>query len=302
MDDKGQEFRCGFVAVVGRPNVGKSTLINAILGSKVSIVSPKPQTTRHRILGVHSQPDYQAVFIDTPGLHRNASRAMNRMMNRTASSALMDAEVVIFVSEAHTWKDEDQDVLERLENVRAPVIAVLNKVDQVKPKSALLGAIADMNGRMTFSEIIPLSARRHENLDSLLEVLPAYLPVSPPLFPAEMVTDRSDLFQISELVREKLTLQLRDEVPYGLTVQIERFEEEEDGRAVVHAVIWVERSSQKGIVIGKGGAMLKEIGRSARLEISRQLGRPVHLELWVKVKSNWANNEKDLQSLGYESP
>jgi len=296
------DFRCGFVAVVGRPNVGKSTLINAILGSKVSIVSPKPQTTRHRILGVYSMPGYQAVFIDTPGLHRNASRAMNRMMNRTASTALMDAEVVIFVTEAHTWRPEDQDVLDRLSTLRAPVIAVLNKVDQVKPKSALLGAIAEMNERMSFAEIIPLSARRKENLGSLLDVLPSYLPASPPLFPVEMVTDRSDLFQVSELIREKLTLQLRDEVPYGLTVQIERFETEDDGRAVVHAVIWVERDSQKGIVIGKGGAMLKEIGRSARLEISRQLGRPVHLELWVKVKSNWANNEKDLQSLGYEAP
>ena len=302
MDEQEDGFRCGFVAVVGRPNVGKSTLINAILGSKVSIVSPKPQTTRHRILGVYSQESFQAVFIDTPGLHRNASRAINRMMNRTASSALMDAEVVIFVSEAHSWKEEDQDVLNRLSRVDVPTLAVLNKVDQVKPKSALLATIAEMSNRMDFAEIIPLSARRQDNLEALLEVLPKYLPASPPLFPQDMVTDRSDLFQISELVREKLTLQLRDEVPYGLTVQIERFEDDEDGRAVVHAVIWVERDSQKGIVIGKGGAMLKEIGRSARLDIGRQLGRPVHLELWVKVKSNWANNEKDLQSLGYEAP
>ena len=302
MDEQEDGFRCGFVAVVGRPNVGKSTLINAILGSKVSIVSPKPQTTRHRILGVYSQESFQAVFIDTPGLHRNASRAINRMMNRTASSALMDAEVVIFVSEAHSWKEEDQDVLNRLSRVDVPTLAVLNKIDQVKLKSALLATIAEMSNRMDFAEIIPLSARRQDNLEALLEVLPKYLPASPPLFPQDMVTDRSDLFQISELVREKLTLQLRDEVPYGLTVQIERFEDDEDGRAVVHAVIWVERDSQKGIVIGKGGAMLKEIGRSARLDIGRQLGRPVHLELWVKVKSNWANNEKDLQSLGYEAP
>ena len=165
---------------------------------------------------------------------------------------------------------------------------MLNKVDQVKPKSALLGAIAEMNDRMSFAEIIPLSAWRKENLDSLLDVLPTYLPKSPPLFPVEMITDRSDIFRIGELIREKLTLMLRDELPYGL--------------AVVHAIIWVERDSQKGIVIGKGGAMLKDIGRSARLAISRQLDRPVHLELWVKVKSNWANNEKDLQSLGYEAP
>ena len=225
-----------------------------MLGSKISIVSPKPQTTRHRILGVHSQPGYQAVFIDTPGLHRNASRAMNRMMNRTASSALTDAEVVIFVSEAHTWKAEDQDVLDRLSDIRSPVIAVLNKVDQVKPKSALLGAIAEMNDRMSFAEIIPLSAWRKENLDSLLDVLPTYLPKSPPLFPVEMITDRSDIFRIGELIREKLTLMLRDELPYGLTVQIERFEIEDDGRAVVHAIIWGRR----------GGALEQRDGEKQR--------------------------------------
>lgn len=304
MSDVAESFRCGFVAVVGRPNVGKSTLINAILGEKITIVSPKPQTTRHRILGVYSTDRYQAVFIDTPGLHRDAGKAMNRLMNRTAATALADAEVVIFVSEANAWRVGDEDVLKRLQRIQAavPVIAVLNKVDLVKPKSALLRAIGEMSGRHEFAEIVPLSARRRDNLDSLLDILPGYLPVSPPLFPLDMITDRSDVFQISELIREKLTLKLRDEVPYGLTVQVERLETEADGRTVVHAVIWVERDSQKGIVIGRGGAMLKDVGRSARIEISRRLGKPVHLELWVKVKSNWANNEKDLQNLGYEAP
>ena len=297
------EFVCGFVAVVGRPNVGQSTLINHILGSKVSIVSPKPQTTRHRILGVHTAEDYQAVFIDTPGLHRDAGRAMNRLMNRTAAAALMDAEVILFVSEAHTWRDEDADVLKRLGNAKAPVIAVLNKVDQVAKKDRLLGTIAELSERFDFAEIVPISAKTGDNVQMLLKTLREYLPESPPLFPPEMLTDRSEAFQISELIREKLTLQLRDELPYGSTVQIEKLDRDPDtDRRIVHAVIWVERDSQKGIVIGKGGSMLKSIGQSARREISRRLGEPVHLELWVKVKSNWANNEQDLQNLGYERP
>lgn len=295
------EFVCGFVAVVGRPNVGKSTLINGILGTKVSIVSPKPQTTRHRILGVHTADDYQAVFIDTPGLHRDAGRAMNRMMNRTAAAALLDAEVVLFVCEAHTWRDEDDDVLKRLKSAKAPVIAVLNKVDQIPKKDQLLATISDMMQRFDFAEIVPVSAKKGDNVAGLLETLRTYLPASPPLFPPEMLTDRGEAFQISELIREKLTLQLRDELPYGSTVQIERLERDPDtDRRIIHAVIWVERDSQKGIVIGKGGNMLKSIGQSARREISRRLGEPVHLELWVKVKSNWANNEQDLQSLGYD--
>jgi GTP-binding protein Era len=294
-------FRCGFVAVVGRPNVGKSTLINAILGSKISIVSPKPQTTRHRILGVYTAAGCQIVFIDTPGLHRNAGKAMNRLMNRTAAAALADAEAVLFVCEAGSWRDEDQDVLERIRRVSVPVIAVLNKIDRVRPRARLLADIAAMSDRYDFDEIVPVSARRGDNLDSLLAAIPAYLPLSPPLFPVETVTDRSEVFRMSEIIREKLTLNLRDELPYGLTVQIERFERE-DGRVVVHAIIWVERDSQKRIVIGKGGSMLKTVGRSARIEISRMLDLPVHLELWVKVKENWADSDKDLQSLGYDAP
>lgn len=294
-------FRCGFAAVVGRPNVGKSTLVNAIVGSKVSIVSPKPQTTRHRILGVLSTTGHQVVFVDTPGLHRNAGNAMNRMMNRAAANALADADVILFVCEARAWREEDADVLDRVRKLSTPVIAVLNKVDLVKPKSLLLEAIEALSSRHDFAEIVPLSARRRDNLDSLLEALPAYLPVSPPLFPVEMLTDRSEAFRIGELIREKLTLQLRDELPYGLTVQIERLLRE-DERTTVHAIIWVERESQKRIVIGKGGSMMKRIGKSARLAIARLLDRPVHLELWVKVKNNWADSEKDLQSLGYDAP
>lgn len=294
-------FHCGFVAVVGRPNVGKSTLINTILGSKVSIVTPKPQTTRHRILAVDSQDTYQAIYIDTPGIHRKAAKAMNRLMNRTAANALIDADLVLFVTEAHRWTEEDQDVLERLAAVKAPVIAVLNKIDKVHPKEALLEALAAMSDRRDFEAVVPISARRRDDVDKLIELVPRFLPESGPLFPEDMITDRSEHFRAAEIIREKLTLSLRQEVPYGLTVQIERYERDEHGVAI-HAVIWVERDSQKGIVVGKGGNVLKKVGRAARLDLKEQLAVPVHLELWVKVKDNWADSEKDLLNLGYESP
>jgi len=294
-------FRCGFVAVVGRPNVGKSTLINTILGSKVSIVTPKPQTTRHRILGVDSHAEHQVIYVDTPGIHRNANKAMNRLMNRTAANALIDADLVLFVTEATRWTEEDQDVLQRLESVKAPVVALLNKIDKVHPKEALLEALSVMSARRDFAEVIPISARRRDGLKSLTELVRDYMPESEPLFPEDMLTDRSEDFRAAEVVREKLTLALRQEIPYGLTVQVERFEKDENGIAM-HAVIWVERDSQKGIVVGKGGTLLKKIGRAARLELKAQYRVPVHLELWVKVKDNWADNEQDLMRLGYESP
>jgi GTP-binding protein Era len=296
-----QAFRCGFVAVVGRPNVGKSTLINAILGHKISIVTPRPQTTRHRILGVESRQDCQIIFVDTPGLHRKARKAMNRMMNRTAASALADADVVLFVTEANRWTVEDQDVLKRLKSVSNPVIAVLNKIDKVHPKELLLETIAEMSERYDFAEVIPISAKREDNLDRLMKVLPEFLPESEPLFPDDMVTDRSQSFRAAEIIREKLTMNLRQEVPYGVSVQIERYIEDETGIGI-DAIIWVERDSQKGIVVGKDGSVLKKVGRAARLELKADAGVPVHLELWVKVKENWADSEKDLMRLGYESP
>jgi GTP-binding protein Era len=295
------EYRCGLVAVIGRPNVGKSTLINAVMGRKVSIVTAKPQTTRHRILAVHTTNEAQIIFVDTPGLHRKAGKAMNRLMNRTAAHALSDADVVLFVSDATRWTDEDDDVLKRLKNVRAPVLAVINKVDRVAPKEKLLELIAAMAARREFAEIVPVSALKQDNLDGLMALLPGFLPESPPLFPEDMHTDRSREFHAAELIREKLTLMLHQELPYGLTVQVERYLEDDKGVAI-NAIIWVERDSQKGIVVGKGGAVLKRVGRAARLELSEQLGRSVHLELWVKVKSNWADSEQDLASFGYESP
>ncbi len=294
-------MRCGYVAVVGRPNVGKSTLINALVGTKISIVTAKPQTTRHRILAVLTTDDAQIIFVDTPGLHRKAGKAMNRLMNRTAANALADADIVLFVTEAERWLDEDGDVMRRLQSVTAPVVAVLNKVDLVQPKEKLLQLMSRMADRHDFADIVPVSAKKGDNLDRLLSLLPGYLPESPALFPEHMRTDRSDEFHAAEVIREKLTLSLHQEVPYGLTVQIEGFGREKDGIAI-DAVIWVERASQKGIVVGKGGSVLKRVGTAARLELREHFACPVHLELWVKVKDNWADSEADLLRLGYESP
>ena len=294
-------FRAGFVAVVGRPNVGKSTLINRIVGEKISIVTSKPQTTRHRILAIHTTSDVQIVFVDTPGLHRNAEKAMNRMMNRTAANAIADADAVLFVLEADRFTAEDGDVLKRLRGCKHPVIAVLNKVDRVRPKERLLEHIGALDERADFAEIVPVSAQSGDNVDALLAALPRHLPASPPLFPEDTATDRSAEFRAAEIVREKLTVFLRDELPYGVTVEIERYERDAAGLAI-GAIGWVERDSQKGIVVGKQGSMLKRVGRAARLDLKRILAVPVHRELWVKVKDNWADSEADLLRLGYESP
>jgi GTP-binding protein Era len=237
-------FRCGFAAIVGRPNVGKSTLVNALLGRKISIVSPKPQTTRHRILGILTRPDVQIVFVDTPGLHPTARRAMNRHMNRAALASLQDADVNLFVVEALRWTGEDQRVLDELMKQARPIILLINKVDKVFPKDRLLPFIDELRGRAPFAEVMPLSALKGANVDELRHLIAKHMPESPPHFPADQVTDRSKEFLAAEIVREKLTLRLRQELPYGLTVVIEQFKEE-DGRLFINAVIWVERSGQR---------------------------------------------------------
>jgi GTPase len=293
------DHRCGFAAIVGRPNVGKSTLLNALLGQKVSIVSPKPQTTRHRILGILTRPDAQVIFVDTPGLHSTARRAMNRQMNRAALASLQDADVNLLVVEALHWSDEDQRALDELTRQGRPIILVISKVDKVQAKERLLPFIEELSRKAHFAEVIPLSALKGSNLAQLPALIAQHLPHSPAHFPADQLTDRSQEFRAAEIVREKLTLRLHQELPYGLTVGIEQFKEE-DGRLLVNAVIWVERSGQKAIVIGQAGEQLKEVGRSARIEMSNLFKRPVHLELWVKVKENWSDNEAALRQLGYE--
>lgn len=290
---------CGFVAIVGRPNVGKSTLLNALLGCKVSIVSPKPQTTRHRILGILNGTEWQIVFVDTPGLHSNERRAMNRYMNRAARASLSDADVNLFVVEALAWTDDDARVLDYLIKCGRPIVLAINKVDTVYPKERLLPYMQELKLKTDFAAILPLSGLKRDGLAQLPALLAEHLPISPPHFPIEQVTDRSPLFQAAEIVREKLTWRLHQELPYGISVQIESLAEEA-GRLTIHAVIWVERTGQKAIVIGQGGERLKEIGRAARLELKRLFNKPVHLELWVKVKENWSDNEAALRQLGFE--
>ena len=293
-------FRCGLATLVGRPNVGKSTLLNALLSRKISIVTPKPQTTRHRIAGVLTLPEAQVVFLDTPGLHRGARRAMNRTMNRIASHALAEADVILFLVSALQWTDEDEDVLLRVQKHEVKTFLIVNKVDRVSPKERLLPFIEEIAARGDFEEIFPVSALKRDNLEPLLEAVTLALPKSEPMYPPGQVTDRSDAFQAAEIIREKLMWQLQQELPYDTGVEIESYEEE-DRVVKVAAVIWVERAGQKAIVIGKGGARLKEIGKSARLELERIKKRSAHVELWVRVKENWSDDERALRRLGYDS-
>jgi GTP-binding protein Era len=293
-------FRAGQVAIVGRPNVGKSTLVNALVGRKVSIVTAKPQTTRHRILGVVTRPDAQLVLVDTPGLHESARRVMNQYMNRVAITTLHDAQVIVFVVEATQFNDEDVWVWERVRGLKQPLFLVVNKVDRVHPKDRLLPFLEEMATRIPVSGIIPVSALESDNLERLIDLVASRLPASPPLFAADVLTDRDEPFHAAEVVREKLTLKLREELPYGINVQIERFADE-GKRLMINAVIWVERAGQKAIVIGQGGERLKEIGRLARVELCDLWQRSVHLELWVKVKENWADSEMALRQFGYDT-
>ena len=293
------EFRSGFAALVGRPNVGKSTLLNALVGQKLSIVTPRPQTTRHRILGILTTPAAQIAFVDTPGLHTGGSRALNKAMNRTATAALEDADLTVLVVEALKWTSEDDLALQRIVRSGRPSIAAVNKIDRVRPRERLLPYLAQLGARHAFLAIVPLSALRGDNLEDLRDTIAAHLPRSPPLFPDGELTDRGLTFRIAETIREKLTLELNQEVPYGIAVEVERLTEE-DPQLTVDAAIWVDREGQKPIVIGARGERLKRVGRAARLALNELLGRRVHLNLWVKVRANWADNARALKELGVE--
>lgn len=290
--------RCGYVAIVGRPNVGKSTLLNHILGQKLAITSRKPQTTRHTMLGIKTEGAVQAVYVDTPGLHKNNEKALNRYMNKSAAAALKDVDVVVFVVDRTRWTDEDQMVLERVQYVQGPVIIAVNKTDRLEEKSELLPHLTWLQEQLPKAEIVPISAQHGHNLDALERLVADNLPENEHFFSEDQITDRSSRFLAAELVREKIMRQLGAELPYQITVEIEEFKH--DGRTLhIHALILVERDGQKKIIIGDGGERIKRIGQDARKDMEVMFDSKVMLNLWVKVKGGWSDDERALRSLGY---
>ncbi len=294
--------RAGHVAVIGRPNVGKSTLVNALVGAKVSIVSPRPQTTRHRLLGIATFPEGQLLLVDTPGIHREQKRAMNRLMNRAARGALEGVDAALLVVRAGQWDDEDTLAYDALKNAGLPVVLVVNQVDRVPDKATLLPYLARVSEGRDFAGVHPISALKRSGLDALVRTVLAQLPEQPPLYGEDEITDKSQRFLAGELVREQLMRQLGEELPYATTVEIERFVEEPSPKGVllrIGAVIWVERDGQKKIVIGKGGERLREIGAKSRLQMERLFGSKVFLETWVRVREGWSDDEAALRAFGY---
>ena len=295
-----EDTHCGYVAIVGRPNVGKSTLMNHILGQKLSITSRRPQTTRHQILGIKTHGASQAVYVDTPGLHLKEHKAINRYMNKAAASSLKDVDVVVMVIDRTYWTDDDDLVLEKVKATKAPVILCLNKVDHVKDKGALLPYLGELAEKHDFEEIVPISAMKGHNVEALEALIESRLPTSMHYFPDSQVTDKSQRFLAAEMVREKIMRQLGEELPYSVTVEIEEFKQKKN---ILHvsALILVERSGQKKIVIGEKGEQIKIIGRDARKDMERFFDSKVMLNLWVKVKGGWSDDERALKSLGYRN-
>ena len=291
-------MNCGYVALIGRPNVGKSTLMNHLLGQKLSITSRKPQTTRHRILGIKTTSAGQAIFMDTPGMHSDEKKVLNRYLNKTADSTLLGVDVVVWLLDGLYWHEYDERIFKKLENAGLPVILVVNKVDKIQDKQAVLAFFAEAKQKYPFEQIVPVSALKNTNLDVLEQQIMALLPQAGLIYPEDQITDRPERFFAAEIVREKLTRRLGDELPYALTVEIERYEEHPELNKI-YANIWVERSSQKSIVIGKQGEMLKKIGTEARIDIEKLTGQKVYLQLWVKVKKGWSDSERALHSLGF---
>lgn len=299
MTDSG--FRSGYVAVIGRPNVGKSTLINRILGQKLCITSRRPQTTRHRILGIKTTDAAQLIYVDTPGIHSDGKKAMNRYLNRTAAASIEDVDVIAFVVDGIKWTDEDQKVLNRLKkDARCPVVLVLNKIDKLTDKDALLPQMQQLAAQYAFADVVPISARKGMNVDVLESAIMKFIPEGELIFEEDQLTDRSSRFLAAEMVREKLFRHLGQELPYSLTVEVEQFEDD-NGMFRISAVIYVERSGQKSIVIGKKGDLLKQVGQDAREEMEKLFGCKVFLQLWVKVREGWSDNERMLRNLGYNN-
>jgi len=295
-----KKFKCGYIAIIGRPNMGKSTLLNHMLGLKLSITSRKPQTTRHQIMGVKTVDNGQFIFVDTPGIHSGGNRAINRYMNRAASSVIHDVDVVLFLVQALKWTDEDELVLKKLAQVDVPVILLVNKVDKINDKDLLLPYISEVSSKFKFSNVIPISATQGINVEQLEDYLLTQLPEAPAFFQDDEFTDRSTRFLSAEIIREKLIRELGNELPYQTTVEIELYKDEEKITRI-HALILVETKGQKVIVIGDKGARLKSIGTKARKDIEKLIDRKVFLQLWVKVKSGWSDSEASLRSLGYDA-
>ncbi|MDD5410587.1 MAG: GTPase Era [Methylobacter sp.] len=291
-------MNCGFVALIGRPNVGKSTLMNHLLKQKISITSRKPQTTRHRILGINTTEAGQAIYMDTPGMHNSEKRALNRYLNRTADTTLLGVDVIVWLIDGLSWHEYDEIIFKKLEQAGLPVILAVNKVDKVADKEAILTFFNEAQHRFPFKHLVPISALKRTNLDQLESLIMELLPEGDLIYPEDQITDRPERFLAAEIVREKLTRRLGDELPYALTVEIERYEEL-PGITKIYAITWVERLTQKNIVIGKDGDMLKKVGTDARHDIEKLIGQKVYLQLWVKVKKGWSDSERALQSLGF---
>ncbi len=293
------DYRCGYVALVGRPNVGKSTLMNRMLGQKLSIVTAKPQTTRQRIAGIKTTPQGQVIYIDTPGIHLAAKRALNRYMNRIARASFQDVDLILFLIEADRWSKQDEHVARSLNVAGIPVVLVVNKIDQVADKSRLLLFLRDQVKTDRFSDVFLISAKSGDGVEALEQKVFHSLPFSRPFYDEDMFTDRSERFLAAELVREQLMLRLHQELPYALTVEIEEFKRE-NGLVRIGAIIWVERKGQKQIVIGKGGNVLKKVGTQARLALQDLFDEKVFLQLFVKVSRDWSDNERALKQFGYD--
>jgi GTP-binding protein Era len=292
------DFRCGYIAIVGRPNVGKSTLMNALIGAKVSITSRKAQTTRHRITGIQTTQDAQYIYVDTPGFQTRHSNALNKTLNRTVTDTLSAADVILFLVEAGSYSAADKQVLQLIPN-NVPCVLVINKADRIKDKALMMPFAQQVAAERDFSAVVPVSAKQRFQLDALESEIKKYLPTNPPIFGEDDITDRSEKFLAAEIVREKVFRFVGDELPYTSTVVIEKFEQEGNLRRIFAAIL-VERDSHKAMVIGQKGAKLKEISTQARQDMEKLFGGPIYLEIWVKVKSGWADNEAGLRAYGYE--